>query len=246
MDAARKIKLKMKQDNEKLLENSHSNLLMKIVIRVLLIFVFLGLLLFFTAGSLQYFEAWIYILVLFIPALFVIIYFYKNDPQFIGNRLLKRREKLKTHKSIQNIFSMVLLIGLLMPGFDFRFSWSDVPIPLVILSDAFVFLGYLLIARVMEENRYASAIIEINREQKVIETGPYKIIRHPMYTGGMIFLLFTPLALGSYWSLIPFSVGTIVPIILRIINEEKLLNANLPGYAAYCQKTKYRLIPFIW
>lgn len=219
---------------------------MKIVFRVLLLFVILGLLLFLTAGSLRYTEAWIYILVLFVPALFVIAYFYKKDPDFIVNRLFKRREKEPLHRSIQNIFSIVFLIGLLIPGFDFRFGWSHVPISVAIISDILVFLGYMLIARVMEENRYASAIIQISKEQKIIETGPYKIVRHPMYTGGLILILFTPLALGSYWALIPFSISTVLALILRIINEEKLLVANLPGYSEYCQKTKYRLIPFIW
>ena len=236
----------MKQNDKKRLENLPGNLLIKIIFRVLLIFVLLGFLLFLTGGSLRYFEAWIYILVLFVPALFVIAYFYKKDPNFIGHRLLKRREKEKIHKSLQNIFSIVFLIGLLIPRFDFRFNWSNVPMPIVIVSDAFVFLGYLFIARVMEENRYASAIIEISKEQKIIETGPYKIVRHPMYTGGLIFILFTPLALGSYWALIPFSISTVLPLILRLINEEKLLTANLPGYSEYCQKTKYRIIPFVW
>jgi len=115
----------------------------------------------------------------------------------------------------------------------------------MIVLNAFVFFGYLSVVRVMEKNRYASAIIEISKEQKLIDTGPYKIVRHPMYTGGMILLLFTPLALGSYWALIPFFILTVVPLILRIINEEKLLIINLPGYSEYCQKTKYRLIPYI-
>lgn len=236
----------MKKNNKKRLNNIQSNLLMKIIFRVLLIFVFLGLLFFLTAGSFEYTEAWIYIIVLLIPAILVITYFYKKDPDFIGSRILKRREKEKVHKSIQNTFSIVVLIGLLIPGFDFRFGWSNVPVSLVIISDAFVILGYLLIARVMEENRYASAIIQITEEQKVIETGPYKIVRHPMYTGGLIFILFTPLALGSYWALIPFSISTAPALILRIINEEKLMITNLPGYSEYCRKTKYRLIPFVW
>ena len=236
----------MKTNDKNQLKNIQHNMLMKIIFRVLLIFVFLDLLLFLTAGSIQYTEAWIYTFVLFIPALFVIGYFLKKDPDFIGSRLLKRREKVQIHRSIQNIFSIVFLIGLFIPGFDFRYGWSNVPISVVVISDLFVFLGYMLIARVMEENRYASAIIEINKEQKIIETGPYKIIRHPMYTGGLIFILFTPLALGSYWALIPFSISTIFALILRIINEEKLLIANLPGYSEYCQKTKYRIIPFVW
>ncbi len=236
----------MKQNDNKKIKNEQSNLLMKIIIKVLLIFVFLALLFFLTAGSLRYTEAWIYIIVLFVAALFVIAYFYKKNPDFIASRLLKRREKEQMHKSIQNIFSIVLLIGLLIPGFDFRFDWSHVPMSVVIVSDILVFLGYMLIARVMEENRYASAIIQVSEEQKIIETGPYKIVRHPMYTGGLIFMLFTPLALGSYWAVIPFSTSTVLALILRIISEEKLLIAHLPEYSDYCQKTKYRLIPFIW
>ena len=236
----------MKSNDKKLSENAQNNLLIKIIIRVLLIFIFLALLLFLTAGSFRYPEAWIYIIVLLIPAIFVITYFYKKDPDFIGSRLLERREKEQVHKSIQNIFSIVFFIGLLIPGFDFRFGWSNVPLSFVIISDAFVFLGYMLIARVMEENRYASAIIQITEEQKIIETGPYKIVRHPMYTGGLIFILFTPLALGSYWALILFSISTAPALILRIINEEKLMITNLPGYSDYCRKTKYRLIPYVW
>jgi protein-S-isoprenylcysteine O-methyltransferase Ste14 len=236
----------MKSNDKNRLENPKSNLLIKIIFRVLLILVFLGLLLFLTAGSIQYTEAWIYILVVFVPAIFVITYFYRKDPDFIGNRILKRRERQQMHRSIQNIFSIVFLIGLLIPGFDFRFGWSNVPVSLVIISDILIFLGYMIIARVMEENRYASAIIEISIDQRIIETGPYKIVRHPMYTGGLIFILFTPLALGSYWALIPFSISTFLALILRIINEEKLLINNFPGYSEYCQKTKYRLIPFIW
>lgn len=227
-------------------EKSHRNTLSRIILRVLLIFIFLDLLLFLTAGSIRYTEAWIYTLVLLIPAFFVIAYFFKKDPDFIGSRILRRREKVQIHRSLQNIFSVVFLIGLIIPGFDFRYGWSNVPMPAVIISDTFVFLSYMLIARVMEENRYASAIIEISDEQKIIETGPYKVIRHPMYTGGLVFVLFTPLALGSYWALIPFSITTVIALILRIINEEKFLVANLPGYSEYCQKTKYRIIPFVW
>jgi protein-S-isoprenylcysteine O-methyltransferase Ste14 len=226
--------------------NDHRKLAIKMVFRIALLFVFLGLIFFLTAGSIRYWEAWIYFVTLIIPAFFVIVYFFKKDPDFIESRILKRREKEKVHRSIQNSFSIIFLIGLLIPGFDFRFQWTDIPLFIVLISDVFVLIGYLIIARVMEENRYASAIIEISQEQKVIETGPYKIVRHPMYSGGMIFLIFTPLALGSYWALIPFLIITLVALILRIINEEKLLIANLPGYKEYCQKTKYRLIPFIW
>jgi len=227
-------------------EDNEGNLLVKIIIRMLMILIFLGLVLFLPAGSLRYKEAWIFILIIYVPALFVIGYFYIKDPDFIGGRILKRREKEETPRLIQNIFSVILFIGLLIPGFDFRFNWSDVPMTVVIVSDLLVLSGYLIIGRVMEENRYASSIIEIKNEQKIIVTGPYKIVRHPMYTGGMLLMLFTPLALGSYWAMIPFFISTFVAIVIRIIDEEKLLIANLPGYEDYCKKTKYRLIPFIW
>jgi len=236
----------MNLNDKNRLVNVPSNILMKIIFRVLLLFVLLDFLLFLTAGSFRYTEAWIYTFVLFVPALLVIGYFYLKDPDFIGSRILKRREKVQIHRSIQNFFSIVFLIGLLIPGFDFRFGWSNVPMSVVIISNSLVFLGYIMIARVMEENRYASSIIEISKEQKIIETGPYKFVRHPMYTGGLIFILFTPLALGSYWALIPFSISTVLALILRIINEEKLLINNFPEYSEYCQKTKYRLIPFLW
>lgn len=129
-------------------EKSHRNTLSRIILRVLLIFIFLDLLLFLTAGSIRYTEAWIYTLVLLIPAFFVIAYFFKKDPDFIGSRILRRREKVQIHRSLQNIFSVVFLIGLIIPGFDFRYGWSNVPMPAVIISDTFVFLSYMLIARV--------------------------------------------------------------------------------------------------
>jgi len=232
--------------NDRPVKKTRTELVVKIFFRVLLIFIFMGLLFFLPAGTLQYWETWAYIVTLIIPAFFVIMYFIRKDPDLLENRILKRREKEKEHKSIQNIFSFVFLIGLLIPGFDHRFHWSDVPFFIVLISDLFVLFGYLMIVSVMKENSYASAIIETNKDQKVIETGPYKIVRHPMYTGGLIFLIFTPVALGSYWAFILFLIFTPIVLVLRIIGEEKYLITNLKGYKEYCQKTKYRLIPLIW
>jgi len=124
-------------------EDNEGNLLVKIIIRLLMILIFLGLVLFLPAGSLRYKEAWIFILIIYVPALFVIGYFYIKDPDFIGGRILKRREKEETPRLIQNIFSVILFIGLLIPGFDFRFNWSDVPMTVVIVSDLLVLSGYL-------------------------------------------------------------------------------------------------------
>jgi protein-S-isoprenylcysteine O-methyltransferase Ste14 len=232
--------------NNKPVENIHPKTVYKILFSVLLIFIFMGLLFFLPAGTLRYWEVWAYFLTLMIPAIFVIIYFLRKDPELLESRILKRREKEKIHKSIQNIFSLVFLIGFLVPGFDHRFHWSEVPFYIVIISDMFVLCGYLIIVRVMKENSFATAIIEKHKDQKVIETGPYKIVRHPMYTGGMIFIIFTPVALGSYWASIPFIILMPLVLVLRIIGEEKYLKANLPGYTEYCRKTKFHLIPLIW
>ena len=227
-------------------EKPTSNVLLMIIIRLLLIVVFLALIFCLPAGTIKYTEAWIYILVLFVPAFIIIIWFYKKDPDFIAGRILKRREKEKTHKSIQNFFSIPLMICFLIPGFDIRYNWSEVPLYIAIIADILVFIGYLMIVFAGKENRHAKAIIQIDKDQKIIDTGLYRIVRHPMYTGGLIFMLFTPLALGSYWAMIPFFVCTISALILRIVNEEKLLIANFPDYSDYCRRTKYRLIPFIW
>jgi protein-S-isoprenylcysteine O-methyltransferase Ste14 len=234
----------MESDNKTVI-NSRVKLAIKITIRVLMFLIFSGLLLFLPAGSLKFWQVWIYYITIFIPLLFTILYYLKNDLEFVKQRS-GRKEKEKEQKPLQILFVFIFLIGFLIPGFDYRFHWSNIPIFIVILANIFVLLGYLVIIVTMKENRFASSIIETSKDQKVIDTGPYKIVRHPMYSGGLIFILFTPIALGSYWALIPFLVGISAWLVLRIINEEKYLINNLPGYKEYCQKTKYRLILFIW
>ncbi|WP_328597316.1 methyltransferase family protein [Heliobacterium mobile] len=119
------------------------------------------------------------------------------------------------------------------------------PVWLVIFSNLIVLLGYALIFWVFKVNRYASATIRTEAEQTVILSGPYAVVRHPMYTGGLLILLFTPMALGSYWALIPFA-ASIPVIVLRALNEEDVLLRELPGYREYCSKTRYRLLPMVW
>ena len=154
-------------------------------------------------------------------------------------------KKEKSQQIIQ-IFASIFFISLIVvPGFDHRYQWSNIPVVLVIAGDIFVLLGFIIVFLVFKENSYASGIIETDREQKVIMTGPYRIVHHPMYTGGLLFLLFAPLALGSYWALL-FSVLLFVVIVFRLLHEEKFLIKNLPGYKEYREKTRYRLIPLIW
>ncbi len=226
------------------MKNNLSNLKKKIVFRFILGLIVVGIILFLPAGSLRFWEAWIYCGVTFIPMFLAIAYFLKQDPGLLERRM-KLREKEKEQKTIIKIASIIFFIGFLIPGFDYRYDWSNVPVALVIASDIFVFLGYLLFLFVLKENSYASRTIEVEQGQKVIMTGPYKIIRHPMYLGVILMFLLTPLALGSSWALIAF-LPLIPLIVLRILNEEKVLVNELSGYKEYCQKTRYRLLPFIW
>jgi protein-S-isoprenylcysteine O-methyltransferase Ste14 len=142
-------------------------------------------------------------------------------------------------------FLKLFLIMYLIPGLDFRFSCSAVPVWLVITSNIIVCSGYIFIIIVFNENSYASSVIKLENEQRVISTGPYAVIRHPMYTGMLLMTLFTPLALGSCWAFIP-CILFIPWLYLRIKNEEEMLVNKLPGYREYCEKIKYRLFPFIW
>lgn len=203
-----------------------------------------GLMLFLPAGSLKYWHAWIFMCVLFTPAIFVVLYFLKHNPELLERRI-KFKEKEAQQKTIIKITNLIFFIGFLFPGFDYRFGWSNVPTFLVIMSDIIIFLGYLLVFFVFKENSYTSIIIEVDKKQKVITTGPYSVVRHPMYAGIIPMFIFMPLALGSYWALIFFIL--IIPlIILRTLNEEKVLLRDLKGYKEYTKKVKYRLIPYIW
>ena len=128
---------------------------------------------------------------------------------------------------------------------DFRYHWSHAPLVVSLLSDGFVALGFLIIFLVFRENSFTSAVIEVADGQKVISSGPYGVVRHPMYSGGILLLIFMPLALGS-WVAVPFALPLILTIAVRALEEEKFLTVNLSGYAAYRQKVRYRLIPLIW
>jgi len=216
----------------------------KIIIRLAMFLIFLGIFLFLPAGSFKFWEAWIYCMILLLPMTFVVIYFLKRAPELLERRL-KLKEKEKEQKVIIRLSTAIFLIGFIIPGLDYRFNWSEVPVYFVIVADVFVLLGYLIVFLALKENMYASHIIEVDKDQKVISTGPYAMVRHPMYSGSILIYLSTPIALGSFWALIPFLLLPIL-IVFRILNEEKILLKELPGYNEYCQKTRYRLIPYVW
>jgi protein-S-isoprenylcysteine O-methyltransferase Ste14 len=200
--------------------------------------------LFIPAGSLHYWQAWVWLGVLFVPLIFVVNYFLKRDPKFLERRM-RLREKEAPQKKIQLISGTLFFLGFLIPGLDYRFGWSSVPVPLVLAADVMVFLGYLFIFLVFRENSYASRIVEVEAGQRVITSGPYALVRHPMYLGFTVMFLATPPALGSLWALPVF---LLLPVFLafRIRNEEEVLARDLPGYAEYRQKVRYRLIPLVW
>jgi len=206
-----------------------------------------GLFVFLPAGTIYYRQGWLYMLVFFGSTLFITIYFLKKDPKLIERRVHggPTAEKEKSQKIIQGLASFFSVAAIVISGFDYRYQWSHVPVYLVIISNIIILLCFFFIFLVFKENSYTSSIIEVGEEQKVITTGPYAIVRHPMYTGALVIFLFTPLALGSFWGIL-FAVGVIAAIILRLLDEEKFLSKNLEGYDEYCSKVRYRLIPYIW
>lgn len=203
-----------------------------------------SVMLFLPAGTVDYWQAWLFLAVLFIPVTLLCAYFLKNDPAFLERRLMFR-EKEKTQRKIIDASKVVFFIGFLVPGLDRRFGWSTVPSEFVIFADLVFLLGYYLTFLVFKQNSFAGRTVEIYKGQKLVSTGLYAIVRHPMYFAQLLIYLSMPIALGSYWALIPFLA---MPAVLayRLLDEERVLLKGLPGYKAYCKKTPYRLVPFVW
>ena len=216
----------------------------RLMLRTLFAVVFFAAFLFIPAGSLGYWEGWVFIALLFLPMPFTSAYFLKRDPQLVERRL-RTQEKVDEQKTIVRWAQLIAFASLLIPGLDYRFGWSRVPRWLTILSQVLVFAGYLITLWVMKENSFASRTVQVEEGHRVISTGPYRLVRHPMYFGAVLMLLFTPLALGSWWAL-PGFLFVIPLIVLRLLNEEKLLRRDLPGYSDYCLRTRSRLFPLLW
>jgi len=216
----------------------------RLILRTLITFVFVAVFLFVPAGSFRYWQGWVFIAILFLPMPVTSVYFMKRDPQLIERRL-RTEEKISEQKSIIRWARLVVFASLLLPGLDYRFGWSRVPLWLAILSQLFVFAGYLITLWVMKENSFASRTVQVEEGQRVISTGPYRLVRHPMYFGAVLMLLFMSPALGSWWALPGFLLA-IPLIVLRLLNEEKMLCRDLPGYSDYCLRTRSRLLPLLW
>jgi protein-S-isoprenylcysteine O-methyltransferase Ste14 len=209
--------------------------------------VFLAAALFIPAGTLNYWQAWVFLEVFFIAVLAITIYLIKKDPQLLERRIKagSGAETRRSQKIIQSLAAIAFILIFIISALDHRFAWSVLPYDVIVAGDFLVALGLLAVFLVFRENSYASATIEIVNEQRLITTGPYAIVRHPMYSGAFVMLAGVPLALGSWWGLLAV-VPIMLVIIWRLIDEEKFLQINLPGYSAYLNNVKYRLLPFIW
>lgn len=219
-------------------------LLISAVTKMLAGLILVGLLLFLPAGTLSYNGAWLFIALLFIPVLILGAVLFLKAPDLLEKRL-NTKEKEKTQKGVVGASAVVFLMGFILSGLDFRFGWTKVPSAVTITASVLFIASYLLYAEVMRENAYLSRTVEVQKGQKVIDTGLYGIVRHPMYAATVIMFLSIPLILGSFIALAVFLLYPAV-IAVRIINEEQVLEKELCGYTEYKKKVKYRLIPFIW
>jgi protein-S-isoprenylcysteine O-methyltransferase Ste14 len=206
-----------------------------------------ALALFIPAWTIAYRQAWLFLVVFFTPCLVITVYLMKKDPKLLERRITvgPTDEKETSQKIIQFFAQFSFLLILIVPAFDHRFGWSVVPPYVNAIGDVLIVAGFYIVFLVFKENTYASALIEVNTDQKVIATGPYAWVRHPMYIGAFILLLGMPLALGSWWGILAV-VPITAAIVYRLLDEERFLEKNLPGYLEYEQKVRYRLVPFVW
>lgn len=221
---------------------------LKLLIKALLKFIIglasVSLMLFLPAGSLRYPNAWLFLGLLFLPILTLGVILFFKAPALLEKRL-NAREKEGTQKSVVALSGLFFLVGFVVAGLDFRFGWSHVPSWLVSLSAFILLASYALYAEVMRENAYLSRTVEVQEGQRIIDTGLYGLVRHPMYAVTVWLFLAIPLVLGSWYSLLCF-LPYVALIVLRIQNEETVLEEGLVGYADYKTRVKYRLIPWIW
>lgn len=211
------------------------------------LFVTLAALLFLPVWTIRYWQAWAFLVAFLAPALGITLNVMKHDPALFERRVRGGvgDEKGRTQRIIHGLISAAFLAAVLVPAVDHRLRWSRMPAYVSIAGDLLVVLGFLFIFLVFRENSYASGTVEISEGQTVVATGPYAVMRHPMYSGAIVMLLGVPLALGSWWgllTLVPFTLA----IVWRLLDEEKFLARNLPGYPEYQSKVRYRLVPLVW
>jgi protein-S-isoprenylcysteine O-methyltransferase Ste14 len=219
----------------------------KALASVLIVVLVMAVVLFVTAGTLDYWQAWTFLAVYLASSLAITLYLMRTDPKLLARRMRggPTAETEPKQKLIMALTSLGFVALIVLPALDHRFAWSRMPTYVAVAGDVLVALGFIAVLFVFKENSFSSATIELAPDQKVISTGPYALVRHPMYAGALVLLLGIPLALGSWWGLL--IVAAMLPaLIWRLIDEEDFLAKNLPGYVAYQTNVRYRLIPGLW
>lgn len=219
-------------------------LLCEALIKYLMGLLLVGLLIFIPAGSISFFNGWLLLGLLFIPMFIVGIIMLIKNPELLKRRL-NAKEKESEQKEVLIYSACMFITGFVLAGLNYRFKWIELPNIIVIISSILFILSYILYGIVLYENAYLLRTIEVKNNQKVIDTGLYSIVRHPMYMATIILFLAMPLVLGSLISFIVFLIYPVI-IVKRIKNEEQVLEKDLKGYLEYEKKVKYRLIPYIW
>src|SRR5262245_22367275 len=237
----------MTNRNRRIDPTMNKSLHLRIAIQSLLFLPVVAVLLFLPAGTFDYWEAWLFAGVFFACNLALTIYLVRNDPKLLERRMKvgPAAEQRPAQKIIVVLAFLWFAVMAVLPALDHRFGWSRVPAPIVILGNGLIALSYLGFYRVFRENSYGAATIQVEAEQRVISTGPYAIVRHPMYSAALGMSLGMSLALGSWWGLLGLIPGIVV-IVWRLLDEEAFLHGNLPGYGEYMQTVRWRLIPGIF
>ena len=212
--------------------------------KLLLGLLLMALLIFLPAGDVKYPNGFLFLLLLFVPMLILGIVLFIKAPDLLKKRL-DSHEKETAQKGVLFVSAMIFPLGFILSGFDYRHGWSQVPLPIVIVASALFLLGYGMYAEVMRENAYLSRTVEVQKGQKLISSGLYGIVRHPMYLSTLLMFPVIPLILGSFWGVLAFLPYPFL-LALRISNEEKVLSEGLDCYIEYTKRVRYRMIPFIW
>ncbi len=219
----------------------------KVLSRNFLLFAGIAALIFLAAGTFDYWQAWIFLAVFSGSSLAITLYLMRFDRRLLERRMRggPRGETRKVQKIVMWLMSLAFVLLLVVPALDRRFHWSTMQPTVTLIGDVLVLLGYLATFWVFRENSFAAVTVQIDANQKLVSTGPYAFIRHPMYAGGLLLLTGVPFALASWWGLLVLLL--LLPALMwRLFDEEQMLTSSLPGYAAYKGKVKYRLIPFVW
>jgi protein-S-isoprenylcysteine O-methyltransferase Ste14 len=216
----------------------------RLAVRTLIVLPLVVAMLFAPAGSFRFWQAWVFLGQFLIFNIFFAVYFLRRNPEFVERRL-RNKEERPEQKRFKILWVPLWIAVLVLPGFDYRFGWSKMPVWLSLAAQVVVAVSWILIFQVFRYNSFASATVRVEEGQKVITTGPYAKVRHPMYSGLLLMMVAVGFAMGSYIAVVP-ALLKIPLLIYRLENEEFVLRKELPGYGEYCEATRFRLVPGLW